>query len=306
MRDSYPAGYPKHDIRRMISPEYSPLCYLAGALLILAVFVAYPILRVLYMSLMHNVLTRPDQGIYFVGLGNFLSLLQNADFLMAFQRTVWWTLLSVAGKTVIGFIIALLLVNITRGKKLFIFLLFIPWVTPNVVGAITWRWIFDGQFGMLNWLLLQLQLISQPISWLSSNFYSFLFTALVDVWVGVPFMAIVFMGGLQMVSQEILESADMDGAGYFKKLFYIKLPVIRPIVLVATTLSAIWTFNSFQIIWPLTRGGPVSATETLIIKAYRLAFGSFDIGMGSAVAVIIFLVLLAFSAFYNQKLSETD
>lgn len=296
----------KNAISKVISPESSPLLYLTGAILFLGVFVAYPIIRVLYMSLMHNVLTRPDQGIYFVGLNNFISLFQNSDFLMSFNRTIWWTLLSVSGKTLIGFIIALLLVNITRGKKLFIFLLFIPWVTPNVVGAITWRWIFDGQFGMLNWLLIKAHLLSQPVSWLSSDLYSFLFTALVDMWVGIPFMAIVFMGGLQTVSPDTLESAEIDGASSFQKLFFIKIPIMKPIILVATTLSVIWTFNSFQIIWPLTRGGPVAATETLIIKAYKLSFGSYDIGMGSGVAVVIFLVLLMFSIFYNQKLNQMD
>ncbi len=293
-------------IRRMVSPESSPLLYLVGTLIFLGVFIAYPIVRVFYMSLMHNVLTRPDQGIYFVGIQNFISLFQNPDFLMTLNRTIGWTLLSVAGKAGIGFIIALLLLNITRGKKLFIFLLFIPWVTPNVVGAITWRWIFDGQFGMLNWLLLKAHLLSQPVSWLSSNLYAFLFTAMVDMWVGIPFMAIVFMGGLQTVPLETLESADIDGAGYFQKLLLIRIPIIAPIVLVATTLSAIWTFNSFQIVWPLTKGGPVAATETLIIKAYKLAFGAFDIGSSSAVAVIIFLVLFLFSIFYNQKLGQAE
>ncbi len=293
-------------IRRMVSPESSPLLYLMGTMIFLGVFIAYPIMRVFYMSLMHNVLTRPDQGIYFVGIHNFISLFQNPDFLMTLNRTIGWTLLSVAGKVGVGFVMALLLLNITRGKKFFIFLLFIPWVTPNVVGAITWRWILDGQFGMLNWLLLKVHLLSQPVSWLSSNAYSFLFTALVDMWVGIPFMAIVLMGGLQTVPLETLESADIDGAGYFQKLFLIRIPIIAPIVLVATTLSAIWTFNSFQIIWPLTKGGPVAATETLIIKAYKLAFGSFDIGLGSAVAVIIFLVLFLFSIFYNQKLNQAE
>ena len=296
----------QNKIRKAFSLESSPFFYIIGSVAYLGIFVAYPIVRVIYMSLMHNILTQPDKGVYFVGLNNFISLFKNQEFLMAILRTGSWTIISVTGKVIIGFIIALLLINIKYGKKLYLFLLFIPWVTPNVVGAITWRWIFDGQLGMLNWILLKVGIISQPISWLSSNMYSFIFTAFVDMWAGIPFMAIVFMGGLQTVSKNMLEAASIDGATYLQKLFYIRLPMIKPIFLVSTTLSAIWTFNSFQIIWPLTAGGPVNATETLIIMAYKQSFGFYDIGMGSAVAVVIFIILLIFSMIYSRMLTRTE
>ncbi|WP_221563221.1 carbohydrate ABC transporter permease [Alkalihalobacillus sp. TS-13] len=297
---------PSEKGRWRFSPEHSPVLYLLPMLLFMAVMVGYPIGRVIYLSFTQNILTRPDLGVSFIGLGNYLNLFTSVEFWETVLRTGLWTSLSVIGKTLVGFLIAWLLAKDIAFKKFYILLLLIPWVTPMVVAAVAWRWVYDGQFGMLNWILIQSHIINEQVIWLGGKMSAFFATAATDMWLGIPFMAMVFLAGLQAIPVELIESADIDGASSFHKLRYIILPLMKPITLVATTLSAIWTFNSFGVIWPLTRGGPVNATETLIVDAYKRSFGSFDLGMGATIAVVIFLILLMFTIAYKRLLMKQE
>ena len=183
-------------------------------------------------------------------------------------------------------------------------LLMVPWVTPVVVAAIAWRWVLDGQFGQLNGLLGALGLVAQPISWLGHQFTAFVVTAGVDMWVGIPFMAMVLMAGLQSVPNELYEAATIDGASGLQAFRFVTLPMVRPILLVATLLSSVWTFNSFQVIWPLTRGGPAGATTTLVVQTFTTAFGSFDFGRAAALATLVFVLLMLVSFGYWRLLQD--
>jgi multiple sugar transport system permease protein len=175
-----------------------------------------------------------------------------------------------------------------------------------VVAAVSWRWIFDGEFGMLNYILMQLNIIQEPYVWLGNQLSAFFATAVTDMWLGIPFLAMMFLAGLQSIPVELHESASMDGANGFQRLTRVTLPMIKPIILVATTMSGIWTFNSFGVIWPMTHGGPVDATQTLIVQAYKLSFGSFDLGMGAAIAVVIFVILLISTVLYKRILMRQE
>jgi multiple sugar transport system permease protein len=289
-----------------LSPEKSPFFYLLPMLIFMIIMVAYPIGRVFYLSFTQNLLTRPDLAGSFIGLKNYITLFSSAEFWVTLGRTAAWTTLSVAGKTLIGFGIAWLLSKDIAFKRFYMLLLMIPWVTPMVVAAVVWRWVYDGQFGMLNYLLMQVNILQEPYVWLGHKMSAFVATAVTDMWVGIPFMAMMFLAGLQSIPVELLESANMDGTSSFQRLIHVVLPIMKPIVLVATTLSAIWTFNSFGIIWPLTRGGPVDATQTLIIEAYKRSFGAFDMGMGATIAVVIFLILLMFTILYKRLLMKQE
>jgi multiple sugar transport system permease protein len=289
-----------------LSPEKSPFFYLLPMIIFMAIMVAYPIGRVFYLSFTQNILTRPDLVGAFIGLENYITLFSSAEFWETLGRTAVWTTLSVVGKTLIGFGIAWMLSKDIAFKRFYMLLLMIPWVTPMVVAAVAWRWIYDGQFGMLNYILMQVNILQEPYVWLGNKMSAFIATAVTDMWVGIPFMAMMFLAGLQSISVELLESASMDGASSFQRLIHIVLPIMKPIILVATTLSAIWTFNSFGVIWPLTRGGPVDATQTLIIEAYKRSFGAFDMGMGATVAVVIFFILLMFTILYKRLLMKQE
>lgn len=290
-------------MRRLFSLERSPLIYLLPTVAYLLITVAFPIGRLIVLSLTHNILTRPDLGVYFVGVGNYVALFRSPEFWASVGRTIVWSVLSVGGKSLIGFALAWLLAKEIHFRKFYLALLMVPWVTPMVVAAVSFRWIYDGQYGVLNYLLTATHLIRENFIWLGVKASAFVATAVTDMWIGIPFMALVFLAGLQAVPEELVEASSLDGASAPRRLFSIILPQMRPIILVATTLSTIWTFNSFGVIWPMTRGGPVAATTTLIIEAYRKSFGSFDIGGGATIAMVIFLLLLCFAIAYNRLIS---
>jgi multiple sugar transport system permease protein len=296
----------KRKKRLTFSPEKSPFLYLLPLILFMAIMVAYPIGRVFYLSLTQNILTRPDLGVSFIGLENYMTLFSSAEFWNTVGRTTAWTSLSVIGKCLIGFGIAWLLAKEIAFKRFYMLLLMIPWVTPMVVAAVVWRWIYDGQFGMLNYVLMQINVLQEPFVWLGHKTSAFIATAVTDMWIGIPFLAMMFLAGLQSIPVELQESASIDGASAFQRLIYIILPIMKPIILVATTLSGIWTFNSFGVIWPMTRGGPVEATETLIVDAYKRSFGAFDLGMGAAIAIVIFVILLTFTVIYKRLLMKQE
>ncbi len=293
-------------MQRFFSPEKSAFFYLLPMVVFMCIMVAYPIGRILYISLTSNIMTRPDLGVHFIGLENYLTLFTSASFWHTVVRTGLWTALSVGGKTLIAFGIALLLAKDIAFKRFYLILLMLPWVTPMVVAAVTWRWIFDGQFGMLNYLLMQVHLIQEPYVFLGHKLSAFIATAITDMWLGIPFLAMMFLAGLQSIPVELNESASMDGANRFQKLIHVTLPMMKPIILVATTMSGIWTFNSFGVIWPMTSGGPVDATQTLIVEAYQLSFGSFNLGMGAAIAVVIFIILTISTVLYKRLLMKQE
>lgn len=260
----------------------------------------------MYISMTNNIMTRPDLGVQFIGLENYITLFSSVEFWQTTARTGIWTGLSVLGKTAAALGIALLLAKDIAFKKLYTILLMIPWVTPMVVAAVTWRWIFDGQFGMLNYILMQVNILQEPYVFLGHKLSAFIATAITDMWLGIPFLAMMFLAGLQSIPVELHESASMDGANRFQKLTRVTLPMMKPIILVATTMSGIWTFNSFGVIWPMTHGGPVDATQTLIVQAYKLSFGAFDLGMGAAIAVVIFIILTICTLLYKRLLMRQE
>lgn len=286
--------------------KYLPYLFIMPSVIFMLLIVAYPILLTFKSSLFHEVLIRPWEGVGFVGMDNFVTLIKNQEFWSSLQRTAIWTVSSVLGKTLIGLSIAILLNQKFKFRGLYRTLILIPWVTPQVVSAIIWRWVYNGEYGMLNYVLMRLGLINTGISWLGHKTTAFIAAVINDMWIGIPFMIVVFLSGLQGIPNELYEAAKVDGANKIQTLFKITLPQLKPVFLTATILSIIWTFNSFNIIWVLTKGGPVNATETLVIKTYKEAFGKFDIGMGSTYAVTTFILLMIFSLFYWRMFSEKD
>lgn len=288
--------------KRWLDPDRSPVLYLLPTVLFIAVFLAYPVAEVIRSSFMHNVPIRPWEPKGFVGLDNYGALFGSAAFLRALRVTVSWTILAVAGKVVIGMVAALLLQREFVGRRIYLTLMMIPWVTPIVVAAVVWRWVLNSQYGQLNGLL---DILGLPVvPWLGQSGTAFVATAVVDMWVGIPFVAMVLMAGLQSIPDELYEAATVDGAGLLQIFRLVTLPLLRPVLFVVLLLTSVWTFNSFEVIYPMTRGGPAGATTTLVIQAYRTAFASFDFGLASALATLIFLILLVLSIFYWYRLGR--
>ena len=190
----------------------------------------------------------------FVGLNNFKAVLMNSKFYGTILLTAKWTALTVALKIGIGFIFALLLNSDIYLLKLNRFLLLIPWAIPQVVVAILWSWILDGQYGYLNYYLQELGWINEAIRWLSEPSLAFVATSFVDAWIGIPLITMIFLSGLNGIPESLYEAAKVDGANSLQRFFYITLPNLKKIILIAMTLTTIWTFNTFNVIYVSNRG----------------------------------------------------
>jgi multiple sugar transport system permease protein len=292
--------------KRLSKINFTPYLFLAAATVFMVATIAYPFVDTLRLSLYQSNPTRPDLGEQFIGLRNFVNVLTDVTFWTVLLRTVAWTTVSVGAKVLIGLSAAFLLYRKFRGRRVYQALIFVPWVTPAVVGAVSWKWIYDGQNGMLNYALVQLGVLSEPYSWLGNTTSAFFAVVAVDIWWGIPLMTILLIAGLRAIPPETLEAAAVDGASGWTRIRYITLPQLLPVIVTSSVLSLIWTFNSFPIIWAMTKGGPAGATETLVIKTYQEFFGSFNLGVGATYAVIALAILLVISILYTRTLSSEE
>jgi multiple sugar transport system permease protein len=262
--------------------------------------IGYPLIETFRLSLTNTQLIGSGD---FVGVDNFVALLGDSFFWHTLRRTVIWTIASVGLKTLVGLGGALLLNERFPGRNFFRTMVLPPWIVPLSISALAWSWLYNGQHGLINGVLLHLNIIQEPFELLASKTSAFVAAVVNDAWVGIPFMTIIFLAGLQAIPTDLYEAARVDGANRWRRFCYITLPQLRTVTLMATLLSSVWTFNSFDIIWVLTGGGPRDATTTLVVQTFRTAFGSFKFGLASALAVIIFMVLTIVSVIYFRFIS---
>ena len=274
---------------------------LSPALLILGLVLLYPLLNTLFLSFQHKVLIRPLRDA-FVGFDNYARALQDAEVRAATLRTLIFTLSSVGAKIVLGMLGALLLNVKMRGAAWVRSLYMLPWLVPSVVAALAWRWIFNEQFGIANEMIKRIG--GSSVHWLSEAGSALFSVVLVDVWRGLPLMTILLLAGLQSIPRDTFEAAMIDGAGTWQRFWRVTLPQMRPILFMAGTLSLIGTFNSFNIIYVLTGGGPAHATDILVTHVFRVAFQKFDFGMAATLAVLIIALLSVVTAVYGRMLNR--
>ncbi len=262
---------------------------ISPALFLLAVLLAYPFVLAVYISLTDRVLGEPGS---FVWIRNFVKLLQDP----LFRQTVWnsfvYTVSTVFLKLSLGLILALLLNqefpcrNLVRGALL------LPWIVPTSLSVLTWLWMFDSLFSVVNYLLLALGLISRKIPWLGDPFWAMISVIIVNTWRGLPFFAASLLAGLMTIPRELYEAAQSDGAKPLACFWFVTLPLLRPVIAVVVLFSTIWTFADFQIVYILTHGGPVNATQIFATMAYDVALVAGRIGEGSAISLFLFPALL--------------
>jgi len=238
----------------------------------------------------------------FVGIDNYVILLSDQLFWRTLGRTIIWTLTSVSLKTLIGLGGALLLNEKFTGRTIARTLTLLPWVVPISIGAVAWTWLYNGQHGLINGILLRLHIIKEPFELLANKTSAFIAAVINDAWVGIPFMTIIFLASLQAIPRVYYEAAHVDGATPWQRFRHITIPQLKQALLMATLLSSVWTFNSFDVIWVMTGGGPLRATTTLVIQTFRTAFGSFQFGEASALAVIVFAILALVSVLYFKQI----
>ncbi len=285
--------------QRLWNPE-ARLAYvlLAPTILFLAFFMFYPIVYVFVMSLFRT--NQLSQLVRFVGLDNYLDRFKDHEFWMAAMRSVIWTVTGVAVKFLLGMLIAILLNVRYRGRKTARLLFIIPWASSVPISALLWQWVYHPEFGLLTHSLKVTGIWTNPPVWLGSAIPAFFSCLWVDIWIGIPFFALVFLAGMQAIPEELYESAYMDGAGGWRSYFSITVPGLRELILISTLLSAIWTFNDFNVIFILTRTGPALSTNILITAVYMNAFIDLRFDWAAVEAVVTFVVLMIISLVYAR------
>ncbi|WP_425400757.1 extracellular solute-binding protein [Aeoliella sp.] len=243
-----------------------------------------------------------------VGLHNYTSLLggeQAAKFWGVFFKTLVWTVVNVVCHVVIGVFLAVVLNGPVRGKALYRVALIIPWAVPAYITALTWRGMFDPEFGAVNHVL-RLAYIP-PVNWLSDAHAAFAACIITNVWLGFPFMMVVALGGLQGIPKDLYEAAQVDRASRWQQFWHITVPMLRPVMLPAITLGTVWTFNNLNVIWLVSNGGePADQTHILVSYVYKAVFNLYQYGYGAALSMVIFLMLLVFSVLFLQRTKAAE
>ena len=281
------------------------LLMLAPMTLVLVLLIGYPLVSSFILSLYRVNLANPEQGQPFVGLGNYLFAFRQPDFWHAVQRTLYFTLLSVALELVLGLIFAILLNERFRGQLGARLAMVAPWALLTVSNGVLWAWILNPNYGIANALLIRLGVLQAPKAWLSDTFWTMNLIILADAWKTVPNMTLLLLAGLQPIRDDLYEAAEVDGASRWQKFTRITLPLLRPVILVAIALRTIGAFRVFDIIYVLTgNGGPADSTKVISFYGYDQAFRYLFFGYGSAIAWLITAFMLILIAIYMLLLKS--
>ena len=273
-----------------------PYLWILPSIILMSIFIIIPIGFVFRMAF--SKITKAGLIKGFTGFTNFEKVLTSAKFAMVLKNTLIWTVFVVVLSTVLGFILALLLNNQFKGRKIARAIVVFPWATTLVIQASVWKFIIDTDYGALNTLLKTLGIIEANINWTPTPEAFFAWEIACGIFVTIPFVCFTALSGLQSIDESYYEAATVDGASYWQKLFNITIPLVKPSLTVATVLNIIYVFNSFPIVWTITKGDPASRTDTLVTYLYKLAFYNGKQGEAAAVSVIGFLILLVCASIY--------
>ena len=276
--------------------KVEPYIWIAPSVILMAVFILIPILSVFQMAM--SDVSRAGKIKGFNGIENFVKVINNPSFSLVLKNTLVWTVAVVVISTVLGFMLALVLNNQFRGRKVARAIVVFPWATTLVIQASAWNFVINTDYGTLNTLLMKIGLISAPVNWTPTPEAYFAWEIACGIFVTIPFVTFCVLSGLQSIDTSYYEAATVDGAGYFQKLFSITLPLVKSSLTVATVLNIIYVFNSFPIIWTMTKGDPANHTDTLVTYLYKLAFYNGKQGEAAAVSVIGFVILLICASTY--------
>ena len=276
--------------------KIEPYVWIAPSVILMAIFIVTPILRVFQISA--NKVTRAGILKGFNNFENFTTVLKNPTFALVLKNTLVWTVAVVVISTVLGFMLALVLNNQFKGRKIARAIVVFPWATTLVIQASVWNFIINIDYGTLNTLLMKLHIISEPVNWTPTPGAYFAWEIACGIFVTVPFVTFCVLSGLQSIDGSYYEAATVDGANYWQKLFNITLPLVKSSLTVSTVLNIIYVFNSFPIIWTMTKGDPANHTDTLVTYLYKLAFYNGRQGEAAAVSVIGFIILLICASVY--------
>jgi ABC-type sugar transport system permease subunit len=288
-------------VRKRRKLNLLPYQFLLPSIILIALVNVYPMFTGLIYSFKDGTMAKSGN---FVGLSNFAELLKMDDFWHALYFSSIFSVFSVVGSYALGLLLAILLNKEVMGRGFFRVALMVPWIVPSVVSIVGWRWMIGDQHGMVNTFLGYFGI--SPILFLATEKWAVVSVIVVKIWRSFPFMMISILAGLSTISQDLYESASIDGAGRWKSFWHITMPQLKMISIVCWILMTIWCFNDFETIWLLTEGGPANATENLIVIAFKYTFIKNSVGIGAAIAIVslILLMALALLLLRNQDRDE--
>jgi multiple sugar transport system permease protein len=296
------------DRERVLAP-----LLIAPAILYIVVLVGIPFFMAIYYSLSNA--TTGSQSLQFVGLSNFQAVLKDAVFRKSLVNTFIFTLVSQALVLVLAKVLALALIKDFRGKWLIRFLILLPWTAPIALGTIGWMWMLDSIFSPIDWILRYLGLLGAPdailgansnLYWLGVPSLAMLSVIMVHTWRMLPLATVILLAGLTSIPQEILDAAEVDGAGFWRRLFQIMIPMLLPIMTVAVLFGIVFTFTDIAVVYILTQGGPVHSTQVLASWAFFKGIEAGDLAQGAAVALFLFPAMAGVAALMLRLARRTE
>lgn len=272
------------------------------ALAVLVFTIGIPIVKSLYMSFFEVTLLRMNDYAW-NGFANYRSVFEGGEFAQALKVTFTYVVSVVLIQFALGMGLALLLQRKSRAQRALRTIVLIPWVIPTMIGALLWMWLFQPQYGVVNYMLMQLRITDTPFQWLSDLQLALPAVMVAALWKQLPFMSTMLLAGMQGISEEMYEAARIDGAGKRQQFWYITLPMLKNTIKTVTLIACIENFKMFPLFWIMTGGGPLDKTTTLAVLSYQTAFINLDLGAGAAIGVLWLMVMLAFSWAYNKLFS---
>jgi multiple sugar transport system permease protein len=289
-----PTGF-RHILRSM-RKEWTAYLFLFPSLLQFVVLMAFPVFFSFYLSFHEWNILEPEKP--FVGLDNYVRLLNDRRARQAIFNTLYYTVTSVPLTLFCGLLVALLLNNQIRGRGLFRTMYYLPVVTSAVAVAVVWKWIFNGDFGLINYYLIQFGIVGEPIRWLTDPSLAMPAVIIVSIWGGVGGCMIIYLAGLQAIPEEVYDAAKIDGAGSIRMLFNITIPLLGPATFFLLITSIIGAFQQFGLPYLLTAGGPAGRTTTIAYYLYNSAFKNFEMGYAAAISYLLFAMIFVFTVLH--------
>ncbi|MEF2244099.1 MULTISPECIES: carbohydrate ABC transporter permease [unclassified Paenibacillus] len=272
------------------------------AIVLLAITIVGPLINAIGISFQDYSLLKREHS--WNDFANYTSILTSPDFYHSFRITLLYVFIAVSADLLLGLVMALLLNQNIKFKSFFRSLVMIPWAIPTIVTALIFMWIYQPDFGILNYMLTSLGVISKNITWLGSFDFALWAIIVVAVFRQTPLVGVMLLAGMQNISRSLYEAAKIDGAGPFRILTSITIPLLKPVITSVTLMMIVQNFQMFTLFYTLTGGGPANATKSLAILTYEISFERYDLGKGSAIGVIWLIILFSFSMIFTKLMNR--
>jgi multiple sugar transport system permease protein len=269
--------------------------FMAPAILYMVALLGLPFLLAIYFSLTNLTINNMQTGFSFVGLENFIALFRDSIFRQALGNTLIFAIASQLLAIILGQATALVLMKDFRGKAMVRVMIMLPWAVPIALGVLGWKWMYDSLYSIINWTLRALHILGpgQWPQWLGTPHLAMISVIVVHAWKAFPFVAVIILGAMTAIPQDIIDAARVDGAGFWRQTFQVNLPLVAPIVSVGVIFGAVFAFTDMSVVWLLTKGGPVNSTHVLGSYAFQMGIISGDIGRGAAISLFLVPILMA-------------